>query len=292
MLTGQDEGIYAPGTRQLSFLSVGARQGLLIGRRLMRPISGRFEGRRAVVTGASKGIGRATALRLAAEGASVALIARGRAGLAKTAEEIAAQGGRALTLPADCSVEGQISEAVDSAAKAFGGLDIVVANAAVELPDQDDRLDRITLDAWNTLILTNLNGQFLTAKHGLRHLQAAGGGAIVCLGSNCGYLGMAMNEPAYSASKGGIFAMMKVMAIDFARHNIRVNMVIPGFIDTPINDFVMKDPQQLAYWSNQIPLGRPGRAEEVAAAIVWLCSDEASYCIGTALVVDGGQSSI
>ena len=114
----------------------------------------------------------------------------------------------------------------------------------------------------------------------------------MCLGSNVGYLGMASNEPAYSASKGGIFAMMRVMANDFARLNIRVNMVIPGFIDTPMNDFVMSDPAQLKYWSDQVPIGRAGTAEECAAAILWLASDEASYCIGTALVIDGGQSAI
>jgi len=106
------------------------------------------------------------------------------------------------------------------------------------------------------------------------------------------YLGTATNEPAYSASKGGIFAMMRVMANDFARLNIRVNMVIPGFIDTPMNDFVMRDPVQLKYWSDQVPIGRAGTAEECAAAILWLPSDEASYCIGTALVIDGGQSAI
>jgi NAD(P)-dependent dehydrogenase (short-subunit alcohol dehydrogenase family) len=103
---------------------------------------------------------------------------------------------------------------------------------------------------------------------------------------------MAANEPAYSASKGGILAMMKVMAIDYARLGIRVNMVVPGFIDTPMNAPVMKDAKELAYWSNQIPIGRTGTADECAAAILWLASDEASYCIGTTLVVVGGQASI
>jgi len=255
-------------------------------------IPNRFAGRRAVVTGASSGIGKAAAQRLAAEGARVALVARRQPGLEIVASAIRAAGGECLVLPADCTSEDQVEAALDTAAAAWGGLDIIVSNAAVELPDQDDRLDRITLEAWNRLITTNLTGQFLTCKHGLRHLQAAGGGAIVCLGSNVGYLGMASNEPAYSASKGGIFAMMRVMANDFARLNIRVNMVIPGFIDTPMNDFVMRDPAQLKYWSDQVPVGRAGTAEECASAILWLASDEASYCIGTALVVDGGQSAI
>ncbi len=258
----------------------------------MTAVRDRFVGRRAVVTGASKGIGRATALRFSAEGGRVGLVARGRPGLDAVADEIEAAGGECLVLPADCTVEDEIAGALDQAAAAWGGLDVLVSNAAIELPNDDDRLDRISLEGWNRLIVNNLNGQFLACKHALRHLQATGGGAIVCLGSNVAQLGMATNEPAYSASKGGIFAMMRVMAYDFARLNIRVNMVVPGFIDTPMNGFVMRDPEQLKYWSDQIPIGRPGTAEECAAAILWLASDEASYCIGTALVVDGGQSAI
>ena len=258
----------------------------------MKIIPGRFAGKRAVVTGASAGIGYATAKRFAAEGAKVALIARRREPLETVAKEIGAAGGEALVLPADGSIEPEIGAAIDRAAEAWGGLDIVVSNAAIELLGQDDRVDRLDVGIWNKLISTNLTGQFLTCKHGARHLLKAGGGAIVCLGSNVATLGMATNEPAYSASKGGIHAMMKVMAIDYARLNIRVNMVVPGFIDTPMNAPVMKDPKELAYWSNQIPIGRAGTAEECAAAILWLASDEASYCIGTMLVVDGGQASI
>jgi NAD(P)-dependent dehydrogenase (short-subunit alcohol dehydrogenase family) len=254
-------------------------------------ITGRFAGKRAVVTGASSGIGRATAIRLAAEGARVALIARRRAGLDAVAAAIGATTD-ALVLPADCTDEPAISAAIDQAAAALGGLDIVVSNAGIELLGQDDRVDRLELAVWQRLLRNNLDGQFLTCKHGVKHLLASGGGAVVCVGSNCGYLGMATNEPAYSASKGGVFAMMRVMAIDYARQNIRVNMVVPGFIDTPMNDPVMGNPDELRYWSDQLPIGRPGTAEECAAAILWLASAEASYCVGTALVVDGGQSSI
>jgi len=258
----------------------------------MKIQSARFAGKRAVVTGASAGIGRATALRLAAEGARVGLIARRRETLEEVATEIARSGGEALVLAADSSVEPEVAAAMDAAANRWGGLDILVSNAGIELLGQDDRVDRLDRAVWDRLLTTNLTGQFLACKHGARHLLAAGGGAIVCLGSNCAYLGMATNEPAYSASKGGVLAMMKVMAIDYARLNIRVNMVIPGFIDTPMNAPVMKDAKELAYWSNQIPLGRAGTAEECASAILWLASDEASYCIGTTLVVDGGQASI
>ena len=251
----------------------------------------RFAGKRAVVTGASSGIGRATALRLAREGARVALIARRQERLDAIAAEIDPAAG-AIALAADCADEASIAAAIDRAAATFGGLDIVISNAGIELLGADDRVDRLDLAVWRRLLRNNLDGQFLTCKHGVRHLLAAGGGAVVCVGSNTGYLGMATNEPAYSASKGGVFAMMRVMAIDYAREGIRVNMVVPGFIDTPMNEPVMRDPDELRYWSDQIPIGRAGAAEECAAAILWLASDEASYCIGTALVVDGGQAAI
>jgi len=255
-------------------------------------IPGRFGGRRAIVTGASKGIGKATALRFAAEGSKVGLIARGRPGLEEVAASIREAGGDCLILPADCAVEDEIRSAIDEAVSAWGGLDILVANAAVELPDEDNRVDRISLEAWNKLIVTNLNGQFLTCKYGIPHLLAAGGGAVVNVGSNCGSLGMAFNEPAYSASKGGIFAMMRVMAADYAPLGIRVNMVIPGFIDTPMNAYAFADPATAKRWSDPIPLKRPGTAEECAAAILWLAWVEASDCVGAALVVVGGQSAV
>jgi NAD(P)-dependent dehydrogenase (short-subunit alcohol dehydrogenase family) len=251
----------------------------------------RFAGKRAVVTGASSGIGRETAIRLCWEGASVGLIARRSEGLDEIVSEIGPDA-EAISLPADCADEASISTAIDRAAATFGGLDIIVSNAGIELLGEDDRVDRLDLAVWHRLLQNNLDGQFLTCEHGIRHLLASGGGAVVCVGSNCGHLGMATNEPAYSASKGGVFAMMRVMAIDYAREGIRVNMVVPGFIDTPMNEPVMRDVEELRYWSNQIPLGRAGTAAECAAAILWLASDEASYCVGTALVVDGGQSSI
>lgn len=252
---------------------------------------GRFGGKRAIVTGAGSGIGRATALRLIREGARVALIDLDRTGV-ESAAAASERPAAALALHADCSDEGAISAAIDAAAATFGGLDIVIANAGVELLALEHRVDQLEHAVWQRLIHNNLDGQFLTCKYGIRHLLAAGGGAVVCLGSNVGHLGIARGEPAYSASKGGVLAMMRVMAADYIDDGIRVNMVVPGLIDTQMNAPLQNDPDELRYWTEQLPIRRAGTAEECAAAILWLASDEASYCVGTALVVDGGQSSV
>lgn len=258
----------------------------------MQIIPGRFAGKRVIVTGASKGIGRACAIRLAAEGARVGLVARGRPGLEEVAGEIRAAGGECQIATADCSSEEEVRATIDSVVGAFGGLDILVSNAAIELMHDDAPVHTLDLAVWNRLITNNLTGQFLACKHGARHLIEAGGGAIVCLGSICGFLGVASGEPAYSASKAGVFAMMRVMANDYARQNIRVNMVVPGVIDTPMNEDFMKDPALVAQWMEPVPMRRVGTADEIASAVLWLASDEASYCTGEALVVDGGLMAV
>lgn len=251
---------------------------------------GRFAGKRAVVTGASKGIGRATAIRFAQEGGRVGLISRGREGLEEVAALIAAEGGEALVLPADTSNEEQLSAAIDAAAEAWDGLDIVVSNAGIELPFEDSKADTLPLSVWQKIINTNLTGQFLTCKHGVKHLmQNEDGGAIVMVGSPCGEKGFCFKEHAYTASKGGIMSLMRVMALDYAPYNIRVNACIPGFIDTPMNAHVMVDPELLQTWTDTIPIKRVGTSEETAAVILFLASEEASYVLGSAFVVDGGQ---
>lgn len=255
----------------------------------MQYYEGRFAGKRAIVSGASKGIGRATALRMAREGARVGLISRSHADLEQVAEEIAAADGESLVLPADVTDEDQLAAAIDAAANEWGGLDIVISNAGIELPFEDSEAHKLPLSVWERLITTNLTGQFLTCKHGIRHLLEAGSGAVVLVGSPCGVKGFCFKEHAYSASKGGIHSLMRVMALDYAPFNIRVNSCIPGFIDTPMNAHVMSDPDLLQVWSDTIPLKRPGTAEETAAVILFLASDEASYVLGSEWVVDGGQ---
>jgi NAD(P)-dependent dehydrogenase (short-subunit alcohol dehydrogenase family) len=165
----------------------------------------------------------------------------------------------------------------------------VIANAGIELPFDDSAVDTLQFSIWQQIINVNLTGQYLACKHGIRHLLEEGGGAVVMTGSPCGLKGFCFREHAYSASKGGVMALMKVMALDYAPHNIRVNACIPGFIDTPMNAHVMSDQPLLETWTSTIPIKRVGSAEETAAVILFLASDEASYVVGSAFVVDGGQ---
>ena len=235
------------------------------------------EGKRVLVTGAARGIGRATVERLEREGAKVASL------------DIEGDG---LTVRADVSDEQQLEAAFAEATAALGGLDVVVANAATQLVEQDARADQLDLGAWQRTLDVNLTGVFLTAKHGARALLESGGGAIVCVGSVAGAYGIATGLDAYSASKAGIVGLVRVMAADYAREGIRVNCVFPGITDTPMNDWWRHDPARRREAEESIPLGRIGTPEEVAAVIAFLASDESSYVTGAVWTVDGGLTAV
>jgi NAD(P)-dependent dehydrogenase (short-subunit alcohol dehydrogenase family) len=255
--------------------------------------AGRLAGKRALVTGAGSGIGRATAVSFAREGARVGLVGRRPGPLEEAATEIGAFGGTALVLPADVSAEEQIAGAVERLVRTWGGLDVLVAVAGIERWENgDSRVDQLELAVWREILDNNLTGTFLTCKHGVRAILETGGGSVIVTGSPTGLYGLAPTEHAYSASKAGCHGLARVMAADYARDGIRVNVVVPGFIDTPINQAFLSDPKAVAEYCEVIPARRPGQPEEVAAMNVWLASDEASYAIGGYFVVDGGQTAV
>jgi len=254
--------------------------------------SKRLEGKRTIITGAGMGMGRAAAIRFAREGAKVGLLDINETAINETAELIAAEGGEALVLVADVTLEESVAAAVGQAVVRWGGLDVVVANAAVQLMGQDARVHELEAAVWHRTIAVNLTGVFHTCKHGIRALLGAGGGSVICTASPTSLFGLAPGFDAYTASKAGVLGLVKVMANDYARDGIRVNAVIPGFTDTPLVRAVMENDEWREGLVRTIPLGRPGKPEEVAAMMVFLASDEASYATGGAFFVDGGITAV
>jgi NAD(P)-dependent dehydrogenase (short-subunit alcohol dehydrogenase family) len=248
-----------------------------------------FAGKVAFVTGAASGIGRAAALAFAREGASVVDADVSEQGNQETARMIEEQGGQALAVRCDVTRAEDVKAALDKTVEAFGRLDFAFNNAGIE-PKKPAPTAEYEMDEWDRIFDINLRGMFLCMKHQIPLILNSGGGAIVNTSSGAGIIGI-KGSPAYTAAKHGVIGLTKAAALDYAAQNIRINAVCPGYIETPMMDrFTGGTPEGRAKVIAEEPVGRMGKPEEVAAAVVWLCSDGAAFVIGHAMVIDGGQT--
>ena len=247
-----------------------------------------LKGKVAFVTGAANGIGRAAALAFAHEGANVALADLSEQGIQETARMIEGAGGRTLAVRCDVSRADDVKAALDKTIEAFGRLDYAFNNAGVEQPIKP--AVEITDEEWDRIVDIDLRGVFLCMKHEIPLMLKQVGGAIVNTSSGAGVKGI-VGQAAYCAAKFGIVGLTKAAALDYASSNIRINAVCPGIISTPMMDrFSGGTPEGRERVIAQEPVGRMGKPEEIAAAVVWLCSDPAAFVVGHAMVIDGGQT--
>jgi meso-butanediol dehydrogenase / (S,S)-butanediol dehydrogenase / diacetyl reductase len=249
---------------------------------------GRLEGKVALITGAASGIGAATARLFAQEGARVAIADIRGAAAETTAAKIRDDGGQAIAIETDVTDPAQVQAMVATTLSTYGALHILHSNAGVLIAGSVHDMPQ---ELWDKSIAVNLTGSFLCAKHAIPALQRSGGGSIIITSSSSGLQGEKVSA-AYNATKGGLINFTRQLAVDYAKDNIRVNALCPGWIDTPFNDPIYEGAgftKESTY--KAIPLGRQGTPEEAAYAVLFLASDESSYITGHILLVDGGLTA-
>lgn len=246
----------------------------------------RLAGKVAVITGGASGIGLATAKRMRAEGARIVI-----GDLDPVSGEAAAAEVEGLFVQVNVADEDQVNNLFDTAAREYGSVDIAFNNAGISPPD-DDLIENTELPAWQKVQDINLKSVYLSCRAALRHMVPAGKGSIINTASFVAVMGSATSQISYTASKGGVLAMSRELGVQYARQGIRVNALCPGPVNTPLlQELFAKDPERAARRLVHVPLGRFAEPEELAAAVAFLASDDASFITGSTFLVHGGISS-
>jgi NAD(P)-dependent dehydrogenase (short-subunit alcohol dehydrogenase family) len=250
-----------------------------------------FKEKVAFITGGGSGIGRAAALAFARAGASVVVADIGEQANQETARLVEKEGGRALAVRCDVTRRDEVKAALERTGDTFGRLDFAFNNAGIEPKNPAPTAD-YDEEEWNRIIDIDLRGVFLCMQHEIPLILKSGGGAIVNTSSGAGVIGI-KGSPAYTAAKHGVIGLTRAAALDYAAQNIRINAVCPGYIETPMMErFTGGTPEGRAQVISEEPIGRMGRPEEIANAVLWLCSEGAGFVVGHALVADGGQTVV
>jgi NAD(P)-dependent dehydrogenase (short-subunit alcohol dehydrogenase family) len=241
-------------------------------------MAGRLDGKVCVITGAAGGIGAATVEAFAREGATVVGV------------DLHDNSPGDLALAVDVTDEGAVRDMYARVRDELGGVDVLFNNAGIS-PDDDTSVLDTSLEAWQRVQDVNLKSVFLCCKHGIPHLLERGGGSVINTASFVAVMGAATSQISYTASKGGVLALTRELGVEFARRNVRVNALCPGPIDTPLlRELFAKDPEKAQRRLVHVPMGRFGKAEEIANGVLFLASDESSFMTATTFLVDGGLS--
>ena len=252
----------------------------------------RLRGKVAVVTGAAAGLGRAVAARFAREGALVVAADTNRADGTALAEQLKEQGWEAIFVQTDIAQEAAVKNLFASTLSTYRRIDVLYNNAAVLSYKDDSPVHELSIETWDYIMGVNLRGPFLCAKYAVPSMLKQGGGSIIHLGSPTGLVGCAPKLTAYSTSKAGIAGLTRVMAAAYARDNIRVNSIIPGTMDTPMNGYLLSNEAMREEYREAVPLGRLGKPEDVEGLAVFLASEESAYCTGGLYMCDGGLTAV